>query len=163
MGMEEQKEGINQLKQGIKDWRAIGTELFVPFYLALLAEGYGALSQVDEAFEALKEGWEVIEQTDEQWWNAELNRLKGELLWHHSTMDKVQAENYFQKAIEFAQNQQAKSLELRASTSIAQLWLSQGKRREAHDILAPMYNWFTEGTETFDLCEAKSLSKELQR
>ncbi|MEJ2589754.1 MAG: hypothetical protein P8165_19675 [Deltaproteobacteria bacterium] len=135
----------------------------MPFYLALLVEGYGGLNQVDEGFDALKEGWEVIEQTDEQWWNAELHRLKGELLWHHSTTDGVQAENYFQKAIEVAQSQQAKSLELRASTSMAKLWLSQGKNDKARDILAPLYNWFTEGTETFDLCEAKSLLKELQR
>ena len=162
MALGQKREGIVQLRQGIKNWRAIGTELFMPFYLALLAEGYRGLNQIGGAFDALKEGWEVIEQTDEQWWNAELNRLKGELLWQHPTMDGIQAENYFQKALELAQNQQAKSLELRAATSWAKLWLSKGKSEAAHDILAPVYNWFTEGTETSDLREAKSLLRELR-
>ena len=159
----QQDEGIKQLHQGITDWRAIGTELFVPYFLTLLAEDYGRLSQVVEALNALKEGWLVTERTGEQWWKAEMYRLKGELLLHQSTLDEAQAENYFQQALEVAWNQRAKSLELRAATSMAKLWLSQNKSEKAYDLLMPVYSWFTEGSDTADLREAEALLKELRK
>ena len=152
-----------QLHQGVTDWRAIGTELFVPYFLTHLAEGYGALKQVDEALDALKVVWETMERTGEHWWKAEVHRLKGDLLLHQSTSDVAQAENCFRQALDVARNQQAKSLELRAATSLARLWQSQDKRQEAYDLLAPVHDWFTEGFDTADLQEAKALLTELEK
>ncbi len=92
---------------------------------------------------------------------AEAYRLKGELLLKQTTPDKPVAETCFQQAIAIAQNQSAKSWELRAATSLARLWQSQGKRQDAVDLLAPVYGWFTEGFDTADLQEAKALLEEL--
>ena len=163
MNLGQQKEGILELHRGLEDWRAIGTELFVPYLLSLPAQGYGRLKRVDEASNGLKEGWAVAERTGEQWWRAERYRLEGELLLHQSVLDEVQAENYFQQALEMARNQQAKSLEIRAATSIARLWQSQDKGEAAYELLAPVYNWFTEGLNNADLREAEILLKELQK
>ncbi|HEA66303.1 MAG TPA: hypothetical protein ENI07_05715 [Desulfobacterales bacterium] len=158
----QREEGMIQLRQGITDLRAIGTELFVPYLLTHLAEGYGALKQVDKALDALKEGWEETERTGEHWWKAEVHRLKGDLLLHQSTLDVTQAANCFRQALDVARNQQAKSLELRAATSLARLWQSQDKHQEAYDLLAPVHDWFTEGFDTADLQEAKALLTELE-
>src|SRR5205807_7328576 len=102
--------------------------------------------------EALK----LAETTGERWYEPELYRLKGELLLQLSSDNQAEAEHCFQQAMTVAQNQQAKSFELRAATSLAKLWQQQGKRQEAHDLLAPVYNWFTEGFDTADLKDAKA-------
>ena len=159
----QREEGMIQLLRGIADWRGIGTELFVPYLLGDVAERYGVLQQVDEALDALKEGWEATERTGEQWWKAEVHRLEGDLLLHQSSADVAQSANCFRQALDVARNQQAKSLELRAATSLARLWLSQDRRREAYDLLAPVYDWFTEGFDTADLQEAKALLTELEK
>ncbi len=154
-------EGLRQMHQGFTDFRATGAELFVPYFLSLLAEGYGALKQVDEGLDALKEGWEVMERTGEHLWQAEVHRLKGDLLLHQATPNVPQAESCFQQALDVSRQQHAKSLELRAATSLARLWRSQDKQREAHDLLALAYGWFTEGFGTADLQDAKTLLDEL--
>jgi predicted ATPase len=127
-----------------------------------VAEGYIALKQVDEALDALNEGWEAMERTGECWWKAEMHRLKGDLLLHQSTSDVDQSANCFRQALDVARNQQAKSLEIRAATSLARLLMSQDKRQEAYDLLAPVHDWFTEGFDTADLQEAKALLTELE-
>jgi predicted ATPase len=99
--------------------------------------------------------------TGECWYETELYRLKGELLLQQSPDYHIEAESCFQHAISTAQNQQAKSWELRAATSLARLWQFQDKRQEAYDLLSPVYNWFTEGFDTADLQEAKQLLDEL--
>jgi predicted ATPase len=159
----QREEGMIQLRQGVTDWRAIGTELFVPYFLAEVAEGYCALKQIDQALAALKEGWEAMERTGEQWWKAEMHRLRGDLLLHQSTPDMPQAANCFQQALNVARNQKAKSLELRAATSLARIWQSQDKRQEAYDLLAPVHGWFIEGFDTADLQEAEVLLTDLEK
>ncbi len=108
----------------------------------------------------------IADKNEEGCYEAELYRLKGELMLQsgvQSLESRVQeAEECFQQAIEIARRQQAKSLELRAVTSLAQLWQQQGKTTEARELLAPVYNWFTEGFDTKDLREAKVLLEELQ-
>ena len=94
-------------------------------------------------------------------WEAELYRLKGELLLTRSSEHQAEAETCFQQALDVARRQQAKSLELRAAMSLARLWQQQGKRAEAHELLAPIYGWFTEGFDTADLQEAKALLEAL--
>jgi predicted ATPase len=93
----------------------------------------------------------------ERYYEAELHRLKGQLLLQSAVSDVARAETYFHQALTLARRQQAKSLELRAAMSLARLWQQQGKRQDAHDLLAPVYHWFTEGFDTADLQDAKAL------
>ena len=103
------------------------------------------------------------ETKGECWWQAELYRHKGELLVQRGGKQEVlEAEEGFRLALTVARQQQAKSLELRAATSLARLWQHQGKRTEAYELLAPVYGWFTEGFDTADLQEAKALLEELE-
>jgi predicted ATPase len=110
----------------------------------------------------LAEALTLVDTTGERWYEPELYRLKGALLLQQSLDNSTEAEACFHQAIMIAQNQQAKSLELRASTSLARLWQSQGKRQEAYDLLEPVYHWFTEGFDTADLKDAKALLHELE-
>ena len=103
----------------------------------------------------------LFRSNDERWWEAELHRLKGELLQQQAVSDISQAEVCFQQALAVARQQQAKSLELRAAMSLAHLWQHQGKRAEARALLAPIYHWFTEGFDTADLQEARALLEAL--
>ena len=102
-----------------------------------------------------------MDSTGARWYEPELYRLKGELLLAQSPDNHTEAEPCFHHALEIARSQQAKSLELRAATSLARLWQRQGKRQEAYDLLAPVYGWFTEGFDTADLQEAQALLEEL--
>jgi predicted ATPase len=102
-----------------------------------------------------------MQQTGEHFWEAEQHRLLAELLLVDSTADQTTAAAYLHQALEVARRQQAKSLELRAAISLARLWQSQGKRSEAYDLLAPVYEWFTEGFDTADLKHAAVLLEEL--
>jgi predicted ATPase len=107
-------------------------------------------------------GSATSETTGERFYEAELHRLKGELLLQQNSDNHAEAETCFQQAITVAQNQQTKSFELRTATHLARLWQQQGKRQEAHDLLAPVYHWFTEGFDTADLQDAKALLNELE-
>jgi predicted ATPase len=103
----------------------------------------------------------LIETAKERLWEAEVNRIAGELALESPEADVAKAEAYFDRALAVARQQQAKSWELRAAMSMARLWRDQGKRAEAHELLAPVYGWFTEGFDTRDLKEAKALLDEL--
>jgi predicted ATPase len=155
------KEGIEQLHQDLTTYRATGAEILRPYWLALLAEAFGTTGEPHAGLTVLTEALTFAETTGERWYEPELYRLKGELLLAQSPDNHTEAETCFQHAIRIAQNQQAKSFELRAATSLARLWQQQGKRQEAHDLLAPVYNWFTEGFDTADLKDAKALLDEL--
>ena len=98
-----------------------------------------------------------MEQHEERWWEAEIYRLRGVLLLRQTGTPQAEAETWFQRALDVARRQEAKSLELRAAMSLARLWQQQGKRAEAYDLLAPIYGWFTEGFDTADLQEASAL------
>jgi predicted ATPase len=171
------EEGIAKLRQGIDAYRATQAEMGQPGRLCQLAAAYGKAGQAKEGLTVLAEAWEVVSRTGECLGEAELYRLKGELTLQKLSVISSQlsvtdprplppdpqseAEACFRKAIEVAQKQQAKSLELRAATSLARLWQQQGKRTEAHKLLSEVYNWFTEGFDTKDLQEAKALIEEL--
>ena len=116
---------------------------------------------MEEGLRLVDEGLAVSEETGECWAKADLYRLKGVLLLERANPDTPRAEACFRQALDIARHQQAKSWELRAATSLARLWQSQGKRQEAYDLLAPVYGWFTEGFDTADLQEAKDLLDEL--
>ena len=155
------KEGITQIEQSLIAYRATGAEITRPYYLALLAEAHGVMGQPAAGLTALAEALTLTDRTSERWYEAEIYRLKGELLLQQSSDNSTEAESCFFHALDIARNQQAKSFELRASTSLARLWHQQGKRQEAHDLLAPVYNWFTEGFDTADLIDAQALLDEL--
>ena len=105
----------------------------------------------------------AVETTKERWYEAEINRIKGEIALLAPEPDPAKAETYFEHALTVAREQQAKSWELRAAMSMARLWRDQGKRRRAHHLLAPVYRWFTEGFDTLDLKQAKALLDEFAR
>ncbi|HEV8711392.1 MAG TPA: adenylate/guanylate cyclase domain-containing protein [Candidatus Binatia bacterium] len=160
------EEGITQIRQGLATCQAIGSGMHQSYYLALLAEAYGKAGQAEEGLAALAEALTVVDTSGERFYEAELYRLKGTLTLQSKVQgprSKVEeeAEAYFQKAIEIARHQQAKSLELRAVMSLSRLWQQQGKNKEAHRMLSEIYNWFTEGFDTKDLQEAKALIEEL--
>jgi len=174
------QEGIGQICEGITILKTIGIELRRPYSLALLTEAYEKTGQVEEGLMALAEALETVDKTGERFYEAELYRLYGELsLRVGETANRRTGEKFevapspdlpvaplspeacFLKAIEVTQKQQAKSLELRASMSLARLWRQQGKRVEGHRILSKVYEWFTEGFDTKDLQEAKALLEEL--
>jgi class 3 adenylate cyclase/predicted ATPase len=154
------EEEIAQLHQGLAAFRAAGTEIDRPRFLALLAEAEEKAGQMGEGLIALAEALATVHKTGERYFEAELHRLKGELLLRRaSPIEEVEA--CFRQALDIACRQQAKSLELRAATSLARLWQQQGKQAEAHELLAPVYGWFTEGFDTADLQEAKTLLEAL--
>jgi predicted ATPase len=151
------QEGIEQIHQGMRAFRATGAESGRSSFLALLAEIYGIMGQPEAGLTMLTEALALVDTTGERWYEAEIYRLKGALLLQLSSDNQAEVETCFHHAIAIAQNQEAKSLELRAATSLARLWQQQGKCQEAHDLLAPVYNWFTEGFDTIDLQDAKAL------
>ncbi len=153
-------EGCAQLRAGLAAHRIVETEQQRAYYLVLMAEAWCAAGRVDEGLHALDEAVETVNHTDEHFYEAELYRIKGELLAHNQGSEA--AEDCFRRAIEIARSQQAKALELRAAMSLAR-WLSgQGHREAARATLAPVYEWFTEGFETPDMQAAKSLLGELE-
>jgi predicted ATPase len=170
--------GIAELRQGLTAFQTIGSAQFNPSWLALLAEAYWRDGRVEEGLATVAEALEFVDKTDERFYEAEVWRIKGELTlqkeWKVESQKlkvpnpqplaantQAEAEACFLKAVAIAQKQQAKSLELRAVMSLARLWQSQGKTTEACNLLAPVYNWFTEGFDTKDLQEAKALIEEL--
>jgi predicted ATPase len=161
LAMQEQgEEGIAQLQQGLAAYRAVGSGLDRPRLLLMLAEAYGKVGQPEEGLSAVTEALATVYKTGERWWEAELHRLKGELLLRRASPTE-EVEACFRQALDIARHQQAKSLELRAAMSLARLWQQQGKQAAARELLAPIYGWFTEGFDTADLQEAKVLLDEL--
>src|SRR5262249_23252286 len=156
------QEGIREITQGLMTYHATGAKGRLSYLLALLAEAYGIMGQPEAGLTALVEALTLTDTTGERWYEPELHRLKGTLLLQQSVVHATEAETCFQQAMAIAQHQQAKSLELRAATSLARLWQQQGKRQEAYDLLAPVYHWFTEGFDTADLKDAKVLLHELE-
>jgi predicted ATPase len=157
----QREEGMVQMRQGLAAWRATEAEVFRPYYLALLAETYGAGGQPEEGLRLLVEALVVVNSRGERFWEAELYRHRGELTLACSAEKQAEAETCFRQALDVARRQQAKSLELRASMSLSRLWQRQGKRDEARQLLTEVYGWFTEGFDTADLKEAKALLAEL--
>jgi predicted ATPase len=135
--------------------------ILVPTWLALLGESYGLAGQPEEGLALLDEALHMADTSGECWWKAELYRLKGELLLQQTAGGSSRAKACFRQALEVAHYQKAKALELRAAMSLSRLWQQQGKRAQAHELLAPIYGWFTEGFDTADLQEAKALLEEL--
>jgi predicted ATPase len=138
-----------------------GARVWRPYTRMILATAHSEVGHFDEARRQAFESLAEIENYKERWWEAEANRIAGEIARKSSDTDAPKAEAYFERALAVARRQQAKSWELRAALSMARLWRDQGKRDEARELLAPIYGWFTEGFDTRDLKEARALLDEL--
>jgi len=156
-----QAEGITQMRQGMATLRTIGVGLLLPRDHIMLAEAYGESGQAAAGLRLLAEALATTHQQGSHLWEPELYRVKGELLLRQPVPDGSEAERCFHQALDSARRQEAKSLELRAATSLSRLWQQQGKRDEARALLAPVYGWFTEGFDTADLQEARALLEAL--
>jgi predicted ATPase len=148
-------EGLAQMHEGLAAWRARGLHMFWLWFHALLAEACGGAGQVEEGLCALEEALEALPTVEDRFYEAEVYRLKGALLLARSAEQHAEAETCLHQALAIARQQQAKALELRAATSLSRLWQQQGKRTEARELLAPIYQWFTEGFDTADLQDAQ--------
>jgi class 3 adenylate cyclase/predicted ATPase len=152
-------EGISLLRKGLIAFRGTSTEIWAPHFSALLGEAYEVAGQMDEASMLFDDALRIAKKTGEHWLDAELYRHKGQLLLRQGHSEA--AEELYRKALGIAQEQEAKLWELRAAMSLARLRRDQGRRAEARDLVAPVYDWFTEGFGTPDLKEAKALLDEL--
>ena len=153
------QQGIARLLDSLSMLRAIGQVLATPWALIMLADSHAKIGQVEKGLDCLAEAAQITEMNDDRWSEAELHRLRGDLL--NENDDVVAAEQSYFQSLAVARRQSAKFWELRAATSLARLWRDQGKRTEARDLLAPVYNWFTEGHDTPVLKEAKALLEQL--
>jgi predicted ATPase len=164
------QEGLAHIRQGLTACHTLGTKQLQPWGLAMLAESYARLGQPEAGLTALAETPALMATTGDVFYAAEIARLQGELRLQASgqvpdigpdTSPTAAAERCFQHALEVARSRQARWWELRAAMSLARLWQRQGKRAEARELLAPVYNWFTEGFDLADLQEAKALLEAL--
>ena len=154
-------EAVRDLTSGIAAMRSTGNAMWRPLFLSHLARANAEIRQFSAARTNILEAMTAVETTKETWYEAEINRVAGEIALLGTEPDAAKAGDYFASALKIAREQKAKSWELRAAMSMARLLRSQGTPEDAHEILAPVYDWFTEGFDTFDLREAKLLLEEL--
>ena len=155
-------EGIETVMQGTAAIVRMGGLISQPIALVFLTEAYLISGQAENGLKALDEGLYLLKDDGGECWEAEYHRLKGELLLLPGGSE-AEAEESFNQALDVTRRQSAKSLELRAANGIARLWQKQGKQREARELLAEIYGWFTEGFDTPDLIDAKALLEELEQ
>jgi len=154
-------DAVQMISSGVTAWRSTGSTVWTPLYMSFLANAFARLGKFDDAWRCIGEAMTAAETTKERWFEADIHRMAGEIALLSGEPDAAKAEGYFERALAVARQQQAKSFELRAAMSMARLWCGRGRRNEARDLLAPVYCWFTEGFDTPDLKEAKTLLDEL--
>jgi predicted ATPase len=155
------EEGANEIRRGLSAWQATGAAVAKPYFLALLAEAELRMGRRADGLRHLGEGLSVAEELSDRFYEVELHRLKGELMLNSGESRcnnaEVEAEKSYRRALQVARDQSAKSWELRAAMSLVRLLQKQNRRAEARAVLAPIYQWFTEGLDTRDLSEAQAL------
>jgi len=154
-------DAVHVISSGLNTLQSLRAKLWVPLCLSFLAKAYAELGQFDDGRRCISEAIGVAGTTKQSLFEADINRTAGEIALLSPDRDAVKAQTYFERALEIARAQQTRSWELRAAMSLARLSRDQGKPAEAHDLLAPVYGWFTEGFDTLDLTEAKALLAEL--
>ncbi len=152
----ERETGLAEMRRGLAAKQATGAELKVPYYLGIMAALLGETAKT-EAMLLFADALDRVERTGERWFEAELHRLRGEVLLGASEPSIADVEVEFQRALAIAREQGARFWELRAATSLARLWSDQGRHEDARNLLAPVYAWFTEGLDTPDLAKARAL------
>ena len=154
-------DAMTMIPAGVAAWRSSGSVVFVPWYVSHMARACAELGRFDDAWRHIDEAFKAIESTGERWCESDTHRTAGEIALLAPEPDVSKAETHFSHALAVARKQQAKSWELRAATSLARLWHDRGERNKARDLLAPAYGWFSEGLQTLDLKQAKSLLDQL--
>ena len=149
--------GVEMARQGLSDWLATGVKVQAPQMQSYFAQACLFGGRIEEAEAALHAAFEIANETGEKWYSAELYRLQGDVRLAQPPALSSQAEDCYQRALNLSRKQHAKTFELRAAISLARLWAERGERQRAHDLLAPIYGWFTEGFGCRDLVEAKAL------
>jgi predicted ATPase len=157
------QEGIAQLEECLASGRATGLKVMQPYRLCLLVEACGEVGRFERGLEVLMEALTLADENEDRYYESETFRLKGEILLKQNSSNTSEAQRCFERAIEIARKQSAKSWESRATTSLARLFESHGRREEARTMLAAIYNWFTEGFDTSDLKDAEALLNDLER
>jgi predicted ATPase len=155
------EDAVHIIASGTTAWRSTGATLWLPLHMSHLASAYAELGNFDDAWRCIGEASMAVDTTKEKWCEADVHRTSGEIVLRWSERDTTTAQKYFERALDVARAQQAKSWELGAAMSLARLWRDLGKRQQARELLAPVYGWFTEGHDTRDLKEAKALLEEL--
>jgi len=154
-------DAVQQITSSLRLHRSTGGSVSISFPLSVLGKAHAGLGELDAAWRCIDEATAAVEATGERWHEAEVHRTAGEIALMSPDPDATKAQAHFERALEVARAQQARSWELRAAISLGRLWRDQGKRAEARNLLAPVYGWFTEGFDTLDLKRAKALLDEL--
>ena len=157
---DEPEAALNEIHKGRDEGSRLNHRWLKPMTLRFEAQALADLSRLDEAFSCLDQALAIVEATGEHWWEAELHHFRGELNQQCNGRQEKSEANYRQ-AMDVARRQESKLYELRAATSLSRLWRDQGKGKQAHDLIAPIYAWFTEGFDTPDLRDARVLIDEL--
>jgi predicted ATPase len=155
-------DAVRAITSGITSLRLAGATLYEPMHLQYLATAYAELGQLDDARRCIDDALDKVERSNERWCEAEVHRIAGEIVLKSPTPDLEKAKAYFDRALAVARAQQAKSWELRAVMSMVRLWRDRGRRDEARELLVSIYTWFSEGFDTLDLREARTLLNELE-
>ena len=158
----EPEKAVSSIVSAIAPYRSTGSTLYMPFYLSYLARAYADLGQFDDARRSLAEALATLQTSGTKWLEADVHRICGEIALLSPERDAAKAQACFERALALARRQRARSWELRAATSLARLWRDQGRRADAHALLAPVYGGFTEGFATLDLRQASALIAELR-
>jgi predicted ATPase len=153
--------GIAEMQQALSEMARIGAGFGAPFFVSMLAEGLRKVGRHDHALGALDFGVAYAKKQGQHYYDAELRRLRAEILLDMDGNAAPEAEALLGQSLEIARRQEAKTFELRAATSLARLWQRQGKRDQARALLAPVYDWFTEGFNLRDLKDARALLDDL--
>jgi predicted ATPase len=156
------EKAVETVTAGIDLWRSAGSTIFTPEHQFMLATAHANSGQFDHAWRCIDTAMTAMQATKERWCEAEAHRVAGEIALKSPQRDEAKAQAHFERALAIARAQHAKSWELRAATSLAPLLVGQGKRKMARDLLAPVYDWFTEGFDTGDLRNAKAFLRELR-
>jgi len=154
-------DAVQLITSALATSQVTGTTFWLPLYVSHLARAHAQMGKFVDAWRCIGEATTAVETTKERMFEAEVYRIAGEIAFQSPNQDAPKAQAYFERALSVARAQQAKSWELRAAISLARLWRDQGKSHPAHELLAPVYAWFTEGFDTRDLKEAKALLDEL--
>jgi predicted ATPase len=158
---DETLKAVPMLTSGVRAFQSTGATVYMPFWLSHLARAHAKIDQFSDAWRCIHQAMAAVETAEERWCEAEVYRTAGEIALVSPALS-TKAEAHFYRALAIARQQQAKSWELRAAMSMARLWRDQGKGEQAHDLLASVYGWFTEGFDTLDLKEAKALLEQLK-
>jgi len=160
VNLEEPEAALKELRLGRDEAEKLNNNIFKPMTLRFEAQALSSLGRHDDAIACLDTALEIVEATDERWWESDIHRLRGDIV-RHLNSAASDSEASFKRAMAIAADQKARLFELRSAVALGGLWRDQGRGEEARVVLAAIYDWFTEGFDTPDPRDAKALLDEL--